>query len=196
MYQRDVPKIIDWVRQQGPDGIVAVGTFVLTTIRVPFSRVAPMVAEVKECGENATCLWGFKQEGYRHIVANREGWYQKFVEAPVGRSEALLEVSQCPGLGLVKAGFLLQCLGYKTACLDSHNVKRYDIDPKSFKVGVNLKIDKRQEKVNLYIDTCDNIGTSEYLWDEWCGYVSGNRYNRKLVTADSVSAYHYEAITA
>jgi hypothetical protein len=192
MYQRDVPKILSYVKEKGPDGLVDVGSFVLSTIRVPFSRTANMVAEVKECGEKATCLWGFKRGGYRHLQDNRVPLYQKLVEAPVGRSEALLEVSKTPGLGLVKAGFLLQCLGYETACMDSHNVKRYGLDPKT----VQSKGKITEEKVYTYLNLCDKLGSSEAHWSSWCEYVAGNRYNRVLTTADRVSAFHYEAIAA
>ena len=191
MYSRDVPRIKSYVEAGGPDALVDVGVFVLSTIRVPFSRVAPMVAEVKQCGENATCLWGFKREGYRHLQTNRLSLYQKLVEAPVGRSEALLEVSKTPGLGLVKAGFLLQCLGYETACMDSHNVKRYGINPKVVRLTGKLT----EEKVNDYLAVCDSLGTTESHWDTWCSYVAGNRYNKLLTDSDKVSAYHYEAIT-
>lgn len=188
MYQRDVPKIKTYVEETGPDGLVHVGAFVLATIRVPFSRVAPQVQHIKEWGIQSPHLWGWKSEGYRHLQANRLPLYQKLVTQPVGRSEALLEVSKTPGLGLVKAGFLLQCLGYETACMDSHNIKRYGLDPKAFRGKPT------EEKVYAYLATCDKLGTSEAHWNDWCAYVGDTARNRVLGGADGVSAYHYTAI--
>jgi hypothetical protein len=195
MYQRDVPKILSYVKENGPDGLMAVGAFVLSTIQTPLSRTKVQVADIKKWGIQAPHLWGSKRAGYRHLLDNRVSLYQKLVEAPVGRSEALLEVIKTPGLGLVKSAFLLQCLGYETACMDSHNIKRYGLDPNSLKVG---KVTQKTlfKKVDGYVTLCDSINSSQGHWDDWCAYVANNRMNKSLPTADRVSAFHYEAIAA
>jgi hypothetical protein len=194
-YSRDVPKIKAYVEETGPDGLVHVGAFVVSTIQTPLVRTKLQVADIKKHGENSKALWGHKRLSYGHLWVYRRELYQMLVEAPVARSEALLRLVQVPGLGVVKGAFLLQCLGYETSCLDSHNVKRYGIDPKVLKVG-NVKPATLTKKVEDYLSLCDNIGTSEHFWDSWCLYVAERGgMNKSLATADAVSAYHYEAIT-
>jgi hypothetical protein len=195
MYARDVPLIKQFVEENGPDGLLAVGAFVLSTIQTPLSRTKVQVQDIKQCGIQSAHLWGFKREGYRHLQDNRVPLYQKLVERPVGRSEALLELLPTPGLGLVKAGFFLQCLGYETACMDVHNIKRYGLNPNQLKVG---KVTQKTlfKKVDNYVNLCDSLGSSQSHWDDWCLHVADTRMNRTLPTADRVSAFHYEVIAA
>lgn len=195
MYQRDLPKIVDYVEQEGPDGLVAVGAFVLSTIQQPLSRTKVSVQDIKQWGTQSPHLWGFKRAGYRHLLDNRVPLYQKLVTRPVGRSEALLEVSKTPGLGLVKGAFLLQCLGYETACLDTHNIKLFGINPSDLKVG-KVKQATLEKKIDGYLSICDNIGSSEFFWNNWVCHVAGNRHNRNLETGDKVSDFHVHAVTS
>lgn len=193
MYKTDVPKIKRYVQEEGPDGLVSVGAFVLSTIQTPLSRTLEQVRDIKERGESSKALWGFKRAGFRHLSDNKQGLYHKLVERPLDVRSATLLLLNTPGLGLPKASFLLQCLGYNTACLDVHNLKRYNINPSITRTS-KLSTDALIKKTDNYIEFVQKKG-SEYYWDGWCGYVAGNRMNKSLPTAEVVSSFHYQVIS-
>lgn len=188
MYERDVPEIVQYVQSRGPAGLVDVGTFVLCTIQTPLSRVAEQVAQVKEQGADAPCLWGSKRSGYTYMHDNADDLYENLVERPNGETvDVVRYIMQVPGLGIPKASFMAQCLGYDVGCLDSHNLKRMGL-PLSFTKAVANSI-----KVRQYVEYTQDMG-SEWWWNTWCEYVAGSRYNKSLPTGDDVSRYHVTAI--
>lgn len=193
MYRRDVPLIREYVETKGPDGFLDVVTFVLCTIRVPFSRVKPMVDDVKNVGSKSQHLWGFKKKGYEYAEENKQELFKSSTDSSsslVNKVETLLNVQ---GLGLPKASFVLQCLGENTGCLDTHNLKRFNRTEGEFKIH-SKKPEVRRKKVEDYLEFTQGLGT-EYLWDSWCNYIAGNRVNKLLPDGDKVSAYHYESIS-
>lgn len=187
MYQRDVPKIMQYVSEGGPDALLDVATFVLCTIRSPLSRVAEQVADVKQHGIGSPYLWGSKQKGYQYVSDNRDSLYRSLGPSGLVLSEALLETLRTPGLGLPKASFLLQCLGYDVGCLDSHNLARMGY-------SINVTKGRTPNKLEVYL-SITRKHSSEWWWDSWCEYVAGGRHNKRLDTADKVSAEHVTAIT-
>lgn len=195
MYARDVPKIKQFVKDTGPQGLLSVGAFVLSTIQTPLSRTKEMVSDIREKGLNSPHLWGSKRGGYHHLWVYRKELHEMLVRSPVSPEDAVFRLLAVPGLGLPKASFLLQCIGYPVACLDSHNLRRFGVPTTVTKVG-RVKPQTIRQKIQQYQQACDQHGDSEFWWDSWCEYVSGNRYNKSLGDADKVSAYHYEAITA
>lgn len=194
MYRRDVPRIVAYVKSKGPDGLVDVAAFCLATIQTPLSRTAPMVQDIRAQGAGSKYLWGSKRNAFQYVQLHKEELFEMLLKEPVPREIALERLLVVPGLGLPKASFLLQCIGYPTACLDSHNLSRYGLSPNITKVG-RVTEGTLRKKIDNYLTVCDNIGPSEYHWDSWCDYVSGNRVNKTLPTADRVSAYHWEAIS-
>ncbi len=189
MYDRDVADIIKHVQSNGPDGLVDVGTFVLCTIQTPLSRTGQQVAEVRQRGVEAAALWGSKRAGYGYLLTHKEALYERLVERPHGETvDTVRYIMQVPGLGVPKASFLAQCLGYDVGCLDSHNLKRFN-KPINF-----VKATANSRKVRDYVEFTQSLGTEE-LWNGWCEYVAGNRVNKFLPTADEVSRYHVHAIT-
>lgn len=181
MYKRDVPLIREYVYNKGPDGVLDVVTFVLCTIRVPLSKVYEYVEDVRVNQENSKHLWGHKSKGYLYTKEKKEKLYSVLYS---GRSteSVLEEYLRVPGLGLPKASFVLQCVGYDTACLDGHNLKR---------LGLSANLTKG--KTEAYLRTVREKG-SEWYWDSWCEYIAGNSYNKRLPTADLVSAEHIRCI--
>lgn len=193
MYKRDVPEITSWVESAGPDGITAVGAFVLCTIQTPLSRVKDQVAGVKRDGYSSEYLWGHKRAGFYHLRFYRNELYDLLLGRSQSREETLYRLLACPSLGLPKAAFLMQCVGWETACIDSHNAKRFGITVD--KITPVMKPQTKEKKVLDYLSECDKLGTSEFFWDSWSNFVAGNRMNKTLTTADAVSRYHVEAIT-
>ena len=98
-----------------------------------------------------------------------------------------------PNLGMVKASFVCQMLGFNIACLDSHNLKRLGMNANFTKIPATMTDKGKRKKIATYIELCQQEG-SEYLWDTWCDYVAGNQANRSLVTGDIVSRFHVECV--
>jgi hypothetical protein len=123
-------------------------------------------------------------------IADAKGY--KSVEACADVVELFMQV---PNLGMVKASFLAQCLGFNVACIDGHNVKRLGINPNLVKTPPKaMKPETARRKVEEYIVLTQRAG-SKYWWNTWCEYVAGNKANRKLTTGNVVSKFHVECIT-
>ena len=203
MYQRDVNEIKGFVRWRGPDAMVNTGLFVLLTIQAGLSTVRGSMVKVERDGYDADCLWGKKAEGYEYLVDNAEYLYGKLYHIADTKGyesvDACADVIQLfmavPNLGMVKAAFLAQCLGFNVACIDSHNIKRLGISPNLVKSPPSgMKPATVRKKVEQYVELTQVEG-SEYWWNTWCEYVAGNRANRALDTGDVVSRFHVECVT-
>ena len=203
MYQRDVNEIKAFVKWRGPDALVNTGLFVLLTIQAGLSTVRGSMVKVERDFYQADCLWGKKADGYEYLNENRDFLYGKLYHIADTKGydsvEACADVIQLfmavPNLGMVKAAFLAQCLGFNVACIDSHNIKRLGISPNLVKTPPSgMKPATVRRKVEDYVELCQKEG-AEYWWDTWCEYVAGNRANRALDTGDVVSRYHVECIT-
>jgi len=194
MYRDEVPAIVEYVKERGLDGLISVGAFVLCTIQMPLSRVLEQTKDIKQKGAESEALWGGKRKGYLTLVEQAERLHEALVVSPVPLIEALDVTTELPSFGLPKASFLLQCLGYDTACLDVHNLRRLGLTPNVTKLG-KVKKETKEKKMNFYLDLVQQKG-SEYWWDSWCEHVAGNRMNKTLPTAQDVSEYHLTAIKA
>jgi hypothetical protein len=95
-----------------------------------------------------------------------------------------------PGLGIVKAGFALQLMGYDVACLDTRNIKREGRNPRAFrsdgearKAGPAFK-----KKIARYLSEVE--GRAQEYWDAWCQDVASDIG----ITAAEVSGLHLAII--
>jgi hypothetical protein len=212
MYQRDVNEIKAFVKWRGPDALVNTGLFVLLTIQAGLSTVRGSMVKVERDFYQADCLWGKKADGYEYLNENRDFLYGKLYHIADTKGyesvEACADVIQLfmavPNLGMVKAAFLAQCLGFDVACIDSHNIKRLGLKPSIVSTPPSsMKPATVRHKVEAYINLCHTQAdytngtgsTAEYWWNSWCEYVAGNRANRALDTGDVVSRYHVECVT-
>ena len=137
--------------------------------------------------------------GKLYHIADTKGY--ESVEACADVIQLFMAV---PNLGMVKAAFLAQCLGFDVACIDSHNIKRLGLKPSIVSTPPSgMKPATVRRKVEDYINLCHTQAdytngtgsTAEYWWNTWCEYVAGNRANRALDTGDVVSRYHVECVT-
>ena len=104
--------------------------------------------------------------------------------------------SEVPGLGLIKAGFLIQLTYGLSACLDTHNLKRFGIPPRTFRSDKfkELKTPKsRLRKVKQYHGACERFGGTEALWDTWCQFIA-DKYPHRYKNAFDVSRQHCVAL--
>jgi hypothetical protein len=212
MYQRDVNEIKAFVKWRGPDALVNNGLFVLLTIQAGLSTVRGSMVKVERDGYRADCLWGKKAEGYEYLNAHKDYLYGKLYhiadkygyESKQGCIQAIRLFVDVPNFGMVKAAFMAQCLGFDTACLDVHNLKRFGIPVSATKINMKAKEATILRKIEDYVHLCHQyaehgddpqMSTAEYWWNTWCEYVAGNRANRALDTGDVVSRYHVECVT-
>lgn len=98
------------------------------------------------------------------------------------------------GLGLVKAGFACQLFNNQVGCIDTHNVKLYDIPLSAIRYDKTCKPDTLTAKRANYIALCKGLGGSKLLWAAWCDYVARKRpYNWS--NGSEVSIFYYECLT-
>ena len=196
MYDRDMPAMAKH-GLSSPDGLVDVVTFVLCTIQQPLQSVGNQMADIRKHGVDSKYLFAAKRNGYQFILDNKDTIYDGILECKkyddaVGVVELLTTI---PSLGMVKAGFVAQCLGFNVACIDSHNLDRLGMARTALRLAKGIKPELKRKKIADYVAMCQEKG-AKYWWDTWCDYVAGNRANKKLQTGDAVSAYHVTALTA
>lgn len=198
MYKEDVASIK--AMGASPKGFVNVVAFTMATIQMPLQTCLMQCQDISVNGYNSKYLWGWKKDGYDYAVAYRNTILHKldvirgdyYGQDAAAKAVALL--SHTPGLGVVKAGFVAQMLGFDVACLDRHNLRKLGIDERSIKLDAKANEKKRLDKSKEYVALCNSTGGSEYWWNEWCGFVAGSKYNKRLDTAEKVSKFHVECI--
>lgn len=197
MYDRDMP-LVRAHAEASPAGLADVITFVLLTIQQPFHMVGRQMQDVRLRGAASSYLFASKRAGYGYATENAASLYAgAFPLRDAGDKVGLIRhFLQVPGLGIVKAAFVGQCIGGETACLDTHNLNRLGLPPGAFKLPANLKPDALNRKLDAYVETCERVGSSEWWWNEWCAFVAGRRKSPPLATADAVSAAHPAALLA
>ena len=212
MYKRDVALIADHAAAS-PEGLIDVVEFVLCTIQAGLSTVKAQRLDIYKTGVSSRFLWGKKSDGWLYIRENADWLWlklhhlkEKGPSNPEVIADATLLLMGVPNLGMVKASFVLQCMGFNTACIDSHNLKRLGLKDSAVKVSSKLSPEKKREKMLSYIEICQKpielyqklvdppITGAEWWWDTWCDHVAGNQANRRLDTGDAVSAFHVDCI--
>lgn len=198
MYRDDVAAICDIAAN--PKGFVNVVAFTMATIQMPLQTCLMQCEDIAVNGYNSKYLWGWKKDGYDYAVAYRNTILHKLdtirhdYYGQDAASQAVAYLSHIPGLGMVKAGFVAQMLGFEAACLDRHNLRKLGLDNKVVKLDAKANDKKRLDKSQEYVRLCNDTGGAEYWWNEWCGFVAGSKYNKRLDTAEKVSKFHVECI--
>ncbi len=190
MYTDHVPQIAAHAKAS-PEGLADVCVFVLATIRVQFGRVPAGMREIRQRRHLASALWGWKREGYEFIRDNRDDLFAgaQALDDPETTCELIdLFASQVPGLGIVKAAFVVQMLGHDVACFDSRNLEvlGYATNARPWR---NKKIGKqvnRLRKISDYVQATRASGGSAFWWDHWCAGIAP----ALGITPDAVSGWH------
>jgi hypothetical protein len=191
MYARDQAEIERWCKN--PDKVVLVGAMVLASIRMQWVGVGTQLARIQS-GDLAP-LWGWKAAGYEYLQSNKRVLYRTVRDLRAGRiSERafLRQWIKVPGLGLPKAGFVMQITCGKGGCLDMHNVERYGLDASAWQVpkrkDLAAQMQAIDDTINHYLSLCDLCGGTEYLWDEWCRILAAKVGT--IADADDASRRH------
>tara|TARA_R100000900_G_scaffold128012_1_gene103680 strand:- start:329 stop:844 length:516 start_codon:yes stop_codon:yes gene_type:complete len=151
--------------------------------------------DVRKYGAKAKCLNStHKNAGYKYIRRHYKRLHKAIFSETMTDAEKMVTLFAIPNIGPRKAGFILQlCVG-RVGCIDCHNENMFTVDPKTLRLNKSAPYDKQLAVAQLYIDTCDKIGTSEYLWDNWCKFIGLKWDHRFPNGALEVSALHVQAI--
>lgn len=187
IYSDDI-RACNAIAQASPQGLVRAASFVLATIRQPLEQVPEIMRDFDKLGPESRYAFGFKAKGLDYIKSHSSAL---FVRAKAAKSDAdLLAVFlDVPGLGIVKAGFLCQLYANRIGCIDSHNIKLYDVPLSSLRYNAKLKADTLAEKRQRYVDLCHGLGGSAFLWSTWCDHVAQLRPER-WTSGRKVSRFH------
>lgn len=146
----------------------------------------------EEEGENP--LFGAKFNAYSDIMGPLGAQLWADLRALKGNTKTQCEYAigrllEVRGLGIVKAAFIAQLMGYDVACLDSRNVTREGRNPRAFRTDGKTP---RQlaPKVRAYVS--ETYGKAAHYWDAWCGDVAA-AYDR---TPEGISELHLSIVPA
>jgi hypothetical protein len=130
-------------------------------------------------------LFGHKLDAHLYLM-NHAAELWRDIRASRTNANRIAVLCRIPGIGIVKAGFVLQLMGYNVACLDSRNVKREGRNPNEFRSrgGDTKKSLAFVRKIDRYLAEVE--GRAQEYWDLWCADVAAT-YDR---TADEISALH------
>lgn len=212
MYKEHARDLIQPWAQDAPENFRDVCRFVLLTIRMPLYRAVSdfktltggeQTVDGREFQDTVTgALFGYKADAWAVMGLDFDTWWVDLwsiyhepgatLEDVEAEMLAYL-VRNVPGLGFVKAGFVLQIVWGLSGCIDSHNLTRFGIHPRKFdappptqKFGTILR------KCRAYNAMVRQIGGTAGLWNSWCAYVAENQPNT-YASADTVSRLHAEA---
>ena len=191
MFKKHQPNIEEFARKD-PDNFAQVVLFVSATIQQMFHMVPAIVDSVREHGLDSKHLWGSKKDTWIYTLENKEMLFEA-VFSDMDLEDKLLSLAEIPGIGLVKAGFVLQLCTGEVGCLDVHNLRRFGLSAQTFKLG-KVKYLTARKKATLYIKTCIECGGSEKLWDDWCDLIA-DKYPMRFRGGNAVSELHEEIIT-
>jgi hypothetical protein len=195
-YDRDMPIMRDHAINS-PEGLTDIITFVLCTIQQPLQSVSAQIADIKINGAQSKFLFGSKRDGYQYAQQHKHILHAALISATTTNDTTgfVDVISNVPGLGIVKAAFVAQCCGFESSCLDTHNLRKLGLAETAFKLAKSVKPDTKRKKIETYLKLTLETGGSRHWWNLWCDTVAGSRHNRKLPTADAVSAYHAQCIS-
>jgi hypothetical protein len=183
-------KQISKFAKQSPDNTARVALVVMLSIQQQWNQIGKQTLDVKANSVTSKYLFGSKRKGWEYILANKKNLHTTIFNKTIPLADKLLKVASIPGIGLVKAGFVLQlCIG-KVGCLDVHNLKRFGLSASAFKLG-KVKYPTALGKAELYIKLCEDLGGCKYLWDSWCDLLA-EKYPTKYKDGQQVSRLHVE----
>lgn len=171
--------------------------FVLATIQEPLERVPTILDDVAKRGARSQWLWGMKARGYLDIRDKHERLHALTLHAlgsraPLWREKLLVTyITELHGIGLAKAGFILQLTAGAVGCIDTHNRQRFGVT--KLYVSPSAQPKTILKHAACYVRLCDALGGSAYLWDSWCAYVAEKR-PQAFPDAEAVSAAHLRAV--
>jgi hypothetical protein len=109
----------------------------------------------------------------------------------------MMRLMDVPGLGMVKAGFVMQMMFGRVGCMDVHNTRRfYKVDARDVSISAGVRKDSTKfKKVVGYVQLCKNNRSTAKLWDSWCEQLVYKPCNRgRFADGNEVSQMHVAAL--
>lgn len=188
MFRNHQPVIGRWARADA-DNMHQVIKFVIATVQQSIEEASgAILTDFDRNGPDSRYAFAWKADALAHYGEHYEDVYAEamdiYSDTTDDRETAIALTSYfaaLPGLGLVKGGFVVQlCFGL-SGCLDSHNLKRHDINPAPFTASAFKSLKSggsRTARAARYVDLIADLGGTERLWDDWCDYVATLRPDR------------------
>ncbi len=175
-------------------GFVDTLNMVSLSIRNPWHKVGSMLKDVDKNGAGSIYLKnGTKAAFYAYVTSHAVSLKADCdALAAAGDTVGLIyRLTQIPGLGIVKAGFVAQLVYGVGGCLDCHNLKRLGLKESAFKLTGKEHLDKT--RIAIYVDAINRAGGTAQLWDDWCVYLALYTPNAKNWTGgpSAVSKAHW-----
>jgi len=180
--------------QASPENFKRAALFVLATVQQQLETVPLALTDITEIGSASRFAWGNKAKGVEFIEANYERLYG---DAYARRRDDVLLMDlflTIPGMALVKAGFLCQIFAGTVGCIDTHNIKLYNIPVSALRYRYENSAACNAAKVTRYVELCNGLGGAHALWSRWCDYVANLRPFNWTDGAE-VSQFHVDVIT-
>jgi hypothetical protein len=191
MYNPDCLQIADWASKK-PENLFRVGLFAQCTINQHLEYVPKMMQKYDRYGFDIRSLGAPKERAVRTLLNEQERLFDVTVYQDIPLVSRLQAWVEMPGFGIVKAGFVLQLMGYNIGCLDRHNLRLAGLRNKFF-TRVPTSATGLTARLNTYLTLCKTLGGTDVLWDKWCTHVSQIR-PKVFPTPDSVSKLHVQCI--
>lgn len=176
MYASEMPAIRDAMRHDV--AIFQRGVmFAVCSIRQPTVNVPDQLAVLFDGMEDENPLFGHKFAAFDYVMRPVEAfdiWRALKALDPAtadGCEGAIITLLEIPGLGIVKAAFVAQLMGFNVACLDSRNIKREGRNPRKYET----RGEKSGRKLNPRLVAeyvAETFGKAQFYWDAWCNDVA------------------------
>ena len=195
--------------QQMIDGIM----FVVLSVKTPFHTMAKQMQDYRDKGVDSKYVWGFKRQTYDYLQEHGQDLYDELMDLSTrtkfgdlkfkGREiwchrdrQMMLVLTDVPGLGVVKAGFVMQMMFGRVGCIDVHNLRRfYKVSEKDVQFVKTATDNTKRVKIDNYVNICRGNRSTQKLWDQWCEQLTDKKCNKsKFSSGDEVSAFHVQAL--
>ena len=199
MYNKHNPLVRIYAKQS-PENLERVIAFVSSSIRERTDRLPRYMTEYRKRGKKSSWIWGNKKDTIAYIKKNRKVLYADMIKIMKAKKitmahDLIMLFLQVPGLGLPKAGFVVQLVAGKAGCLDVHNIRKYLPEEDSRKgtpawlQTSGNSIETKRKKATRYLNLCGTIGGSRFMWNNWCTKIS-DTYPDHFKTPNDVSELH------
>jgi hypothetical protein len=184
-------KSVNNIAAQSPKAMRGAAMMAVMSIQQSWGTVPQAMNDLKDNGMNSRFLWGFKADTYKYLL-NKFHMDNLYATTLTTRDPVeLLDLwTTVPGLGLAKAGFVVQLTRGMVGCVDRHNADAYDVPPSQlvFPKG-RMTVKAQRHKLEAYVHLTDTIGGSRYMWEQWCIMIAA-KYPDTYESARAVSTQH------
>ncbi len=192
-------KAVQEYSQRNANNMADTVLMVVLSIQQNWLGVGDQMADVRANKLDSKFLWGNKIKTYEYLMSNKHKMFAQ-VQAVLNSGKSYDEKAfslmtiflRVDGLGLPKAGFCCQLIAGMVGCMDVHNIKMYNVDPKILKLNPKPKTLKAMEandqRTRTYIDLCHAYGCDN-LWNSWCENLATK--SKRWQDANHVSEVHY-----